>query len=82
MVEEIKNSRTAEKIFLPSLLASFSCEMCGECCSVWEIPVDRDAYQRAIAEMGEGANEHLEVAEPLSHYGYARRKLFDGRCPY
>jgi hypothetical protein len=83
MVEETKNvNTTAERVFLPSLLASFSCDMCGECCSVWEIPVDRDAYDRAVAKMGENVREHLEVADPLSHFGYARLKLAGGCCAF
>ena len=70
------------RVFLPDILASFSCDMCGECCSAWEIPVDRDSYDRVVAALGEAAAERLVVVNPLSRRDYARLKLLDGRCGF
>ena len=70
------------KVFVPNILASFECKRCGDCCSVWEIPVDRDAYDRAVRLLGDDAALHLKIADACSHFGYARLCLFDGRCGF
>jgi len=70
------------KVFVPDILASFECERCGDCCSVWEIPVDRDAYDRAITLLGDRAAQHLKVTNACSHSGYAKLCLSEGRCAF
>lgn len=84
MLDETTNAKVTsdQRIFLPELLASFECDMCGECCSAWEIPVDRDAYDRALAELGDEAAAHLKITDAGSHFGYARLELADGRCAF
>ncbi|NQT21679.1 MAG: YkgJ family cysteine cluster protein [Planctomycetes bacterium] len=71
-----------QRVFLPELLVSFACDKCGECCSTWEIPVDRDAYDRAVAALGNYAAARLRIADADSHFGYARLELIDGRCAF
>ena len=75
-------SQAVQKVFLPDIAASFTCGRCGQCCAAWEIPVDRNAYDRAIAALGEQAAANLCVADPHSHYGYARLRLDSGRCGF
>jgi len=84
MLEETTQPQTTtnQRVFLPDLLASFTCDKCGECCSLWEIPVDRDAYDRAVAALGDEAIGHLDVVDADSHFGYARLRLVGGRCPF
>ena len=84
MLEETEKPElaSAQKVFLPDLLASFTCDKCGECCSVWEIPVDRDAYARVVAALGDEAAGHLDVVDADLHFGYARLRLTGGRCPF
>ena len=69
-------------VFLPDIAASFTCARCGVCCAAWEIPVDRAAYDRAVAALGDDARNKLAVADPHSHYGYARLLLDAGRCGF
>ena len=76
------DSTSVQRVFLPDIVAEFSCAQCGECCNAWEIPVDRDSYDRAVAALGDEARENLEVVEPLSRAGYARLKMHSGRCAF
>jgi len=84
MLEGTKQPEAASalKVLLPDLLASFTCDKCGECCSVWDVPVDRDAYDRAVAALGREAARHIEIVDAESHFGYARLRLADGACPF
>ena len=84
MLEETEKPElaSAQKVFLPDLLASFTCDRCGECCNVWEIPIDRDAYDRVVAALGDEAAGHLDVVDADSHFGYARLRLAGRHCPF